>query len=285
MYLLSTADFKAYEAVLEAAVSKLTSGVMTFGKKLIIVFLLWFIGKKLIRYVEKLVTVTFEKGRLEKSVAKFLVSLIRILCYAVLVITIVSVLGIQTTSLITLIGSAGVTIGLALQGSLSNFAGGVLILVFKPFKVGDYIAACGQEGTVQAIDIIYTRLATTDNKIITIPNGTLANADIVNVGSEAFRRLDISVGISYDADIKKAKRVLEDILTNENMVLHDKETMVFVDKLDSSSVSIQTRCWCKGENYWTLKWSLLEDYKEALDANGISIPYNQLDVHVIRDEA
>lgn len=274
-----------YETMLSEAMTKLTAGVLTLGKKLIIVLILWIVGKKLIKYVEKLVTKGFEKGRIEASVAKFLASLIRVLCYVVLTVTIVGVLGIQTTSLITLIGSAGVTVGLALQGSLSNFAGGVLILIFKPFRVGDYIAACGQEGNVLAIDIIYTKLATVDNKIVTIPNGTLANSNIVNVGAEAFRRVDLNVGISYSSDIKKAKSVLEEVIAKNKLVLHDKGAAVFVNSLDSSAVTIQTRCWCKSTDYWSVRWTLLEEYKEALDANGVVIPFNQLDVHIKKEEA
>lgn len=282
MFLLTVST---YEMMLSEAMTKLTAGVMTLGKKLIIVLLLWVIGKKLIKYVEKLVTRGFERGKLETSVAKFLTSLIRILCYVVLVVTMIGVLGIQTTSLITLIGSAGVTVGLALQGSLSNFAGGVLILIFKPFRVGDYIVACGQEGSVLAIDIIYTKLATVDNKIITIPNGSLANSNIVNVGAEPIRRVDLNVGISYKADIKKAKSVLEEVIAKDKQVLHDKEVVTFVDSLDSSAVTIQTRCWCKTADYWNVKWNLLEEYKAALDANGIEIPFNQLDVHIKKEEA
>lgn len=282
MFLLAA---NVYETMLSEAMTKLTAGVLTLGKKLIIVLLLWVIGKRLIKYVEKFVTRGFEKGRLEASVAKFLASLIRILCYAVLVVTIIGVLGIQTTSFITLIGSAGVTVGLALQGSLSNFAGGVLILIFKPFRVGDYIVACGQEGNVLAIDIIYTRLATVDNKIITIPNGSLANSNIVNVGTEPIRRVDLNVGISYKADIKKARGVLEEVIAKNKAVLHDKEVVTFVDSLDSSAVTIQTRCWCKTADYWNVRWNLLEEYKVALDANGIEIPFNQLDVHIKKEEA
>lgn len=273
-----------YETMLSEAMAKLTAGVLTLGKRLIIVLILWIVGKKLIKYVEKLVAKGFEKGKIEASVAKFLASLIRILCYVVLTVTIVGVLGIQTTSLITLIGSAGVTVGLALQGSLSNFAGGVLILIFKPFRVGDYIVACGQEGNVLAIDIIYTKLATIDNKIVTIPNGTLANSNIVNVGAEAFRRVDLNVGISYSSDIKKAKSVLEEVIAKNKLVLHDKGVVIFVNSLDGSAVTLQTRCWCKSTDYWNVRWALLEEYKEALDANGVVIPFNQLDVHIKKEE-
>lgn len=282
---MASGSISAYETMAEEAMSKITAGALTLGKKLIIVLLLWIIGKKLIKYVEKLVTKAFDKGNMEKSVAKFLVSLIRISCYAILVTTIIGVLGIQTTSIITLIGSAGVTVGLALQGSLSNFAGGVLILIFKPFRVGDYIVAGGYEGTVQVIDIIYTKIATVDNKIITIPNGTLANNSIVNVGVQPFRRVDLNVGIGYGADIDKAKQVILDEIKHQQNVIHEKEMLVVVDSLDSSSVTLQTRCWCKSSDYWTVRWALLENYKKALDKNGIEIPFNQLDVHIRSQES
>lgn len=269
-----------YDEAISNAITMITSGAMTLGKKLIIAILLWIIGKKVIKWVEMLVSTAFDKGKLDVNVAKFVTSLVRIACFAILIITIVSVLGFETTSLITLIGSAGVTIGLALQGSLSNFAGGVLILIFRPFRMGDYIVACGQEGTVTGIDIMYTKLTTVDNKIITIPNGALANTNIVNVGAEPVRRVDLSLGISYGADIKKAKKVLEDVIAKEAKVLHDKEVVTFVEDLLDSSVKLQARCWCKTEDYWTVRWNLLENYKVALDENGVTIPFNQLDVFI-----
>lgn len=266
--------------VTEELISHLLNGAMSLGKKLIIAIILWIIGKKLIRLLEKMVTKGFGKTTIDISVQKFLTSLLRVLAYAVLVITIVGVLGVETTSLVTVIGSLALTVGLSLQGSLSNFAGGVLILIFRPFSVGDYIVACGEEGTVQTIDLFYTKLLTVDNKQITIPNGSLANSNVVNVGKEPVRRLDINVSISYDADVKQAKSLLTQVLTDNSMVLKDKAVDVFVNSLDESCVTIQTRCWTNTADYWALKWELLENYKAVLDANHIGIPYNQLDVHI-----
>lgn len=271
------AEFETYTNLL---LQKLFDGSLFIVKKIIIVLLIWLIGKKLIKILLNFLSKTFEKAHMDVSLSKFLLSLSKFLLYAVLAVSIISAIGVETTSLVTLIGSLGLTVGLSLQGSLSNFAGGVLLLLFKPFQVGDYIVACGCEGTVQVIDLLYTKLATVDNKTITLPNGTLANSNITNVASEPVRRVDISIGVSYDTDLKKAKAVLESVIRKNENVLTDRDIVVFVDALGDSSITLTTRCWTASEHYWNTVWALREDYKEAFDENKISIPFPQMDVTI-----
>ena len=200
--------------------------------------------------------------------------------YAVLIFMAAERIGIQSSSIIALLGSAGVTLGLALQGSLSNFAGGVLILLMRPFKVGDYIVSQYGEGTVAVIGLVYTTLNTTDNKTVVIPNGSLSNSPITNATAEKFRRLDLTVGISYQADLKKAKDILLDIYTSHPKVLKDHPIQVFVDQLADSAVIIGGRGWTATDDYWQTRWDITEEIKLRLDEAGIEIPFNQMDVHV-----
>lgn len=264
----------------QALFNTLLDGSLSIIKKLVVVLLIWIIGKKLVKAALSIITKAFTRANMDISLAKFLTSLIKFALYAVLAVTIIGSLGIETTSLITLIGSLGLTVGLSLQGSLSNFAGGVLILLFKPFKVGDYIVACGSEGTVLVIDLLYTKLHTVDNKTVTIPNGTLANSNITNVASEPERRVDVSIDVAYSTDLKMAKSVLENVIRSHDKVLKDKDITIFVDVLGASSITISTRCWTKSEDYWTVTWDLKEKFKEAMDVNNISIPFPQVDVHM-----
>ena len=194
---------------------------------------------------------------------------------------IVTSLGVEPASIAALLASGGVAIGLALQGSLSNFAGGVLILLLKPFVVGDYIIedTNKNEGTVKEIQIFYTKLATVDNKTIVIPNGTLANTSLTNVTAKDERRLDLTVGISYEADLKAAKETIEKILREDESVLQTEELIVYVDSLADSAVMIGSRCWVKTNEYWPARWRILEKIKLTLDENEIVIPYPQLVVH------
>jgi small conductance mechanosensitive channel len=189
--------------------------------------------------------------------------------------------GLDTTSVAAALASCGVAVGLALQGSLSNFAGGVLILILKPFVVGDYIVEDnkGREGTVKEIQLFYTKLVTPDNKTVIIPNGSLANTSLTNVTAQDKRRLDFTVGISYDADMKKAKQLMEQLLHADESMLKEEGIQVFVDNLGDSAVVIGARGWVKKEDYWTAKWRITEQIKESFDANDIEIPYQQIVVH------
>ena len=193
---------------------------------------------------------------------------------------VVDKLGFQTTSLLTLFGSAALAIGMSLQGSLSNFAGGILILIFKPFKVGDYIIVGTNEGTVKSIEILYTRLVTIDNKVVMLPNGSLSNSSSLYVGSEFTRSIDIQIGIGYSSDIPKAKKLLEQFINCEKGILKDKDILVVVKSLDESCVTLETRAWVNTADYWNVRFNLLERYKNIFDENGIEIPFNQLDVHM-----
>ncbi len=282
MNILLTAAGKAaeFETYTNLLLQKLFDGSLFIVRKIIIVLLIWLIGKKLIKILQNFLSKTFDRAHMDISLSKFLLSLSKFLLYAVLAVSIISAVGIETSSLVTLIGSLGLTVGLSLQGSLSNFAGGVLLLLFKPFKVGDYIVACGCEGTVQVIDLLYTKLATVDNKTVTLPNGTLANSNITNVASEPVRRVDISIGVSYNTDLKKAKSVLETVIRKNENVLTDHDIIVFVDALGDSSITLTTRCWTASEHYWDTVWALRENYKEAFDENKISIPFPQMDVTI-----
>lgn len=280
MYPLLSMTLDEAETYTGIILNKLLSVSLEIVKKLIIVLLIWLIGKKIIKILLNIVSKTFSRTGMDISLSKFLMSLIKFSLYAVLAVMIIGALGIETTSLITLIGSLGLTVGLSLQGSLSNFAGGVLILLFKPFKVGDYIVACGCEGTVQVIDLLYTKLYTVDNKIVTIPNGTLANSNITNVAAQPERRVDVSIDVSYDTDLKKAKTILENTIRANELVLKDHDITIFVDVLGASGITLTTRCWVKSENYWTVLWNLREKFKEAMDENKINIPFPQMDVHM-----
>ncbi|MDD6571264.1 MAG: mechanosensitive ion channel [Thermoflexaceae bacterium] len=280
MYPLLSMTLNEAETYTGIIINRLLSASLEIVKKLIIVLLIWVIGKKLIKILLNIISKTFARTGMDLSLSKFLMSLIKFSLYAVLAVMIIGALGIETTSLITLIGSLGLTVGLSLQGSLSNFAGGVLILLFKPFKVGDYIVACGCEGTVQVIDLLYTKLYTVDNKMVTIPNGTLANSNITNVAAQPERRVDVSIDVSYDTDLKKAKTILENTIRANEMVLKDHDITIFVDVLGASGITLTTRCWVKSENYWTVLWDLREKFKEAMDENKISIPFPQMDVHM-----
>lgn len=251
-----------------------------FGKNILIALIVYFIASRLIKWVLKLTTKALNKGKIEPIVVKFIYSIIKVGLYVLLFIAIVSILGIPTTTFVTLFGTVTLSVGLALQGSLANFAGGVLILIFKPFKVGDYIVACGDEGTVVGIDVFYTKLATVDNKMIVIPNGTLANSSVKNVSAMDIRRVDVQVGISYESDITAAKKVLMGIIDKNDNILRDKPVNVFVASLDASQVTLETRVWVSADKYWDTKWAFTEQYKLALDEAGIEIPFNQLSVTI-----
>ena len=213
---------------------------------------------------------------------QFVESFLKFGLYALLLFMIATNFGIETSSVAALIASGGVAIGLALQGSLSNFAGGVLILLLKPFVVGDYIIVAndGTEGTVKVIQIFYTKLLTYDNQTIILPNGNLANNTIVNVTAAESRRCDVKVSIAYSADIKKAKEVLTKVLSEDPDTIKEREHFVFVDELADSGINLCVRCWFKNEDFWQGKWRITEQCKYALDKAEIEIPFPQMDVHM-----
>lgn len=256
--------------------------LISFGVKILVALIIYLIGKKIIKIIIKLIDRTLDKTGADIGVVNFINSVVRILLYIVLALIIGGQFGVSTTSVVALVGSAGLAISLALQGSLSNFAGGVLLLILKPFKIGDYIIeqSTGNEGTVTDIDIFYTKLLTVDNKMVAMPNGNLINSSITNVTNEDFRRLDIIVGISYDSDMKKAKGIIMDILKSDPSGVHDKEMVVFVSDLADSAVMIGGRMWVKTEEYWQARWRVIEEVKLEFDKHKITIPFNQLDVNI-----
>lgn len=257
-------------------------GLITFGLKVLAALVAFFIGRLVIRWIRKIVRRSFERSGADKGVEQFVDSLLKYGLYALLVFSLISSLGFDTTSVAAVLASGGVAIGLALQGSLSNFAGGVLILLLKPFVVGDYIIedTNGKEGTVKEIQIFYTKLSTIDNKTIVIPNGMLTNNSITNATAKDERQLDLRVSISYDADIRQAKSVIENLLIKDECIIKNEQINVFVHELADSAVVLGIRAWVKNEEYWTTRWRLLEEIKLLLDENGIEIPYPQMTVHM-----
>lgn len=255
---------------------------ISFGIKVVFALVFFFIGRIVIRWIRKLVRKSMQRSGADKGVEQFVDSLLKFSLYFLLLFMIGTKFGIDASSVAALIASGGVAIGLAMQGSLSNFAGGVLILLLKPFEVGDYIIedTNKNEGTVKEIQIFYTKLTTIDNKTIVIPNGILTNNSLTNATAKDERRLDLRVDISYDADLKKAKAMIMDVLNNDPAVLREDEIVVFVDELGESSVVLGARAWTKNADFWQAKWRILENIKEKMDENQIEIPYRQLTVHM-----
>lgn len=255
-----------------------------FGVNVIIALLIFFVGKIIINWLLKVCNKFLEKAKVEISIRRFLKSLIRVALYVILLIIICDRVGINTASFIAVLGTLGLTVGLALQGSLSNFAGGVLILLLKPFKVGDYIVdnGSGAEGNVDRIDLFYTKIITGDNRAVFIPNGALSNATITNNTEFNTRRVDFVFGIAYESDIDKAKKIIYDIAKSDEKALPDKDISVFVSSLDASQVAITLRVWCETDYYWDVKARVTEAVKKSFDANGIEIPFDQLQVHIAK---
>lgn len=256
--------------------------LISFGIQVLLALIFFFIGSKIIKWIRGIVRKSIERSSADKGVEQFVDSMLKFALYALLIFMIATKFGVESSSVAALIASAGVAIGLALQGSLANFAGGVLILLLKPFVVGDYIIedSHGNEGTVKEIQIFYTKLSTVDNKTIVIPNGTLANNSLTNVTAKDQRRLDLTVDISYEADLLKAKKLIEELLYQEEQILKDEEIIVYVDQLAESSVVIGSRAWVKTEEYWPTRWRLLEEIKLTFDAHGVEIAYPHLSVQM-----
>ncbi len=274
-----TNQVSTYRQMFETYIPDITK----FGLKVVLAIVAFWVGTTVIKWVVNIIRKSLTKSRLDTGVAQFMASLVKIVLYILLLFNISTSFGVKESSLAALLGTAGVTLGLALQGGLSNLAGGMMLLLFKPFQVGDYIIIneqAGSEGTVAKIEICYTTLLSIDNKHIVIPNGTLSNTTITNVTARDQRRLEIKVGISYNSNIRKAKEILEEILTDDPDTREDEEMVVFVDELAESSVVMGFRVWVATDRYWATRWRLNQRIKEAFDAYGIEIPYNQLDIHV-----
>ena len=261
-----------------------TPELISFGIKVVLSIVVLYIGSRLIWWVLGLVRRSLGRTGMDKGAVQFLCSFLKALLYILLIFGIGMNFGIKESSVAALLGTAGVTIGLALQGGLSNLAGGVMLLIFKPFQVGDYIIvdkANGWEGTVYKIEICYTTLLSVDYRHIVIPNGTLSGNTVVNLTARDMRKLELKIGISYDSDMHKAKQILEQIIKDDKGTREDQGMLVYVDELAESAVTLGLRVWVPTEDYWTVRWRLNETIKDEFDRQGIRIPYRQLDVHLI----
>lgn len=268
---------------MEKLLDKLNDLWVDAGIKLVYVVAILFIGGKLIKLLTKLISKSRVIKRLDKSVSGFLLSFIKIALNILLLVIVAGVIGIPSASIVTLIGSAGVAIGLAMQGGLSNIAGGLIILVFKPFRVGDFIDTHTDAGTVKNISLFYTTLLTPDNRTVSIPNGNLANSPSVNFSNEKERRLDIAVDISYNNKIDDVKNSINSVLSKEKRINRDKDIFVRVTNYKESSIEYTIHVWVPKDDYWNTKFDLLENLKNKFDKDGIVIPYNQLDIHIDKD--
>lgn len=254
--------------------------ILAAGMNVLWSLVILFVGMKVIGVLRNIVKRALERSHVDTGVIQFLDALVKIAAYAVLILAILARFGVETTSFIALLGSAGVAIGLSLQGSLSNFAGGILILVLKPFVVGDYIQSCGCEGTVMEISLFYTTLHTVDNRKVVLPNGSLSNNDVTNFSANETRRVDMSVDVAYNSDLKRAQQIIKGILDADERVLQDPAYVVAVDNLGDSGITILIRPWVKSADYWNVKWDTLEKVHDRLNEEGIEIPFPQMTVHV-----
>ncbi len=264
----------------ESFLNHITQIVTQIGLKLLCAILVLVVGIWLAR---RLIALIFKQRgiqRVDRGVQTFLQSALKIFFYAVIIIVAAGILGIPMSSFITILASAGVAIGLALQGSLSNFAGGIMLLLFKPFKVGDYIETDRYAGIVRDINVFYTMLVTYDNKHVTLPNGTLSNSAIINHFTEPKRRLDFVFSVSYDSDAEQAQRVIQAAAAQIPFVLSDPAPLVFMSGHGQSSLDFTVRVWCDSEHYWDVDAAAKGIVKRALDENGLVIPYPQMDVHI-----
>ena len=250
------------------------------GIKLLFAILLLVVGLKLIQWLVRILSSSKLFEKVDENVRSFLKSVFKAMLYLLLFLTVAHTLGIPMTSFITILATAGAAIGLALQGGLSNLAGGVMLLMMHPFKAGDYVEVAGLSGTVRAIGIFYTVLVKPDNIVVTIPNGTITSASITNYSAEDIRRVDTVVSVAYDSDLEKVKKILLKIADENEQVLREPEPMARLDTMNSSSLDFVFRVWCKAADYWTVYFALRETIKKAFDANGISIPFPQMDIHV-----
>ena len=269
---------------LDTLVNKLIDLSVSFGSKLLVALLVFFIGRWIVKKLNRLVINILTKRHVEASLATFTKSLVSITLNFTLVIIIISVLGIETSSFIALFASAGVAVGIALSGTLQNFAGGVMILLFKPFKVGDYIEAQGQSGTVKEIQIFNTIITTTDNKVIIIPNGGLSTGIMMNYSKESQRRVDWVFGIGYGDSYEHAKTVIARLLDNDPRVLKDPNYFIALTALNSSSVDIVVRAWVKAENYWGVFFDMNEKVYKTFAEENLNIPFPQMDVHLYNEK-
>lgn len=263
-------------------IQKLTDWCMSKLGSIVVAVIFMVVCFKLVKLLLRILRKSFERSKLDPSVAGFFISAVKIVLNVLIVLTAASIVGFQITSFITILGTAGVTLGLALQGSLSNLAGGLLILILKPFRVGDYIVENNThcEGTVVSIDIFYTRLITFDNKSVVIPNGNISNTSLVNVTEHDMRRVDIPFSVAYDSDMEKVKRVTIETIKDVDCYLPDEQILFYIDEFADSGINMYVKFYATIEKFFDAKWDAMWKLKKAFDENDIEIPFNQMDVHM-----
>lgn len=267
---------------MDKILDKIVEGGIDLLIRLVLACLIIFIGSKIIKVLINRIKRGKLFSKIEKSSQTFIMSSLNIGLKIIVFIIAITILGIPTTTIITILGSFGLALGLALQGGLSNIAGGLMIMIFKPFKVGDFIDTHTDTGTVKEINIFNTVLQTPDNKVIILPNGNLSNSTIVNYSSLKERRLDLNISTSYNNDIKKVKKILEDVVFTNDKVLKEKDVLIALNECGDDALIYVIQLWVKASDYLTTKYELLENIKNRFDEEGISIPYKQLDVHLIK---
>lgn len=259
--------------------------LLTWGPKLVLAIVILVVGIIIVNSFSRFLRKIMKKRDVDPTLVPFLVGLISTLLKVMLIISVVDIVGVKTTSFVAVLGAAGLAVGLALQGSLSNFAGGVLILILKPYRVGDYIEAQGNAGTVTAVQIFNTILLTPDNRKIILPNGAVSGGTITNFSAEETRRMDLIFGIGYDDDLEKAKNVLKDMVGADERILPDPAPFIGVSELGDSSVNLVVRIWCKKENYWGIHFDWQNNVKLRFDKENITIPYPHRTVYTITEPA
>jgi small conductance mechanosensitive channel len=267
----------------EDFMNKLIEWGSIFGIKLIAAIAILIIGNIIAKNIRKLILKLMDKRKVDKAISSFISSLAFSALWVFVILAALSQLGIQTTSFMTIIGAAGLSIGLALQGSLSNFASGFLIILFRPFKVGDYVEAGGVAGSISKISIFTTDFTTPDNKKIIVPNSQIMNGTITNYSAEKTRRVDFTFGVGYEMDISRVKDIMNNIIKGHKLILKDPEPFVRLGNLGDSSIDFTVRVWAETEDYWTVYFDLVEKVKEEFDKAEINIPYPQMDVHLIKE--
>lgn len=268
------------EIMLTTLTGALLNFATTYAIKIVAAVIVLLVGFKLVKSIVKLMKKSKALSHIDDGVRTFLTSFTSVALKVFIVISVIAILGFPMTSVITILGSAGVAIGLALQGSLSNIAGGIIILIFKPFSIGDFISTPDVSGTVEEIGIFYTKVITVDNKRVVVPNASISNQTITNANAKTTRRVDFEFTCGYDDDIEKTKKILTDIASNHPLVLKDTASEVYLSKYGDSAISFILRVWCNTPDYWTVHFDITEQVKKEFDKNNISIPYPQVDVHI-----
>ena len=278
--LAATEAVKALEkGELSQVLQQVTTLCIEAGKSILLAILIFVVGRYLIKFINKMIGRMMERKKVEPTIQSFLKSFINVLLTILLIITTVSALGVNTTSFAALLASAGVAVGMALSGNLQNLAGGIILLLFKPYKVGDYIEAQGVSGTVKEIQIFHTIILTVDNKQVYVPNGALSSGSVINYSSEPLRRVDLTVGVEYGTEVEVVKQALEDIIKADGRILTDPKPFVALGNLASSSIDFTVRTWVKGADYWPVYFDLTRTVYEEFNRRGISFPFPQIQVH------